>query len=129
MILVLAGLQLFGDRSLLQIAWSVVGLAWLMIVSLMSTRKMVVRYEWTNQRLVHCEGMFFRRVARIEVVDIVDVSVERNLLEKILGVGSIWIRSSDLSHPTLRMCGIANVRRVSELIDDTCRQERLRRNV
>ena len=26
-ILVLAGLQLFGDRSLLQIAWSVVGLA------------------------------------------------------------------------------------------------------
>lgn len=127
--LLLAGSQVFADKASRQVAWSVVGLTWFVLVCVLLVRKLAVRYEITNQRLIHKRGIFRRSVNRIEAIDIDDVGVEQNLLERILGAGQVWIRSSDQSHPRMRMGGIASVHRVSELIDETRRRERLRRGV
>jgi hypothetical protein len=66
---------------------------------------------------------------RIEVIDVDDVSCEQGIVERMLGVGTIRIQSSDRTHPELSLLGIENVRQVAELIDDTRRKERQRRGL
>ena len=92
-------------------------------------RKLTVSYKLTTQRFIHESGLLKRVTDRIEVIDIDDVSLEQRVVERIMGVGSIKITSSDRSHPELHMHGIENVKEVALLIDDTRRAERRRRGL
>ena len=58
-------------------------------------RKMSVHYLLTNQRFIHESGFFRRVTNRIEVLDMDDISFEQALVERMLGVGTIRILSSD----------------------------------
>ena len=86
-------------------------------------------YLLSNQRFVHERGLLCREIDRIESIDIDDVSYVQGPLERMLGVGTIRILSSDQSHPTLKLPGIENVQTVAALIDETRRQERRRRGL
>jgi len=66
---------------------------------------------------------------RIEVIDIDDVSYTQGPVERIFGVGTIQLTSSDRSHPTLSMIGIGEVTEVAGLLDDIRRAERRRRSL
>lgn len=91
--------------------------------------RLAVRYRVTTYRLFHEHGILRRVTDRIEMIDIDDVTVNQGLIERMLGVGTIVIASSDRTHPQLRMPGIDDVRKVADLIDNTRRSERQRRGL
>lgn len=114
-------------------AWLVGGgliaTVWLYLIGVMFYRKWGMHYELTSQQLKHREGIFFRQLDRIELIDIDDVNYRQGPVQAVLGVGNIKIRSSDTSHPELTMYGIANIREVADLIDDARRTERRKRGL
>lgn len=96
---------------------------------ILAYRRLSVRYLLTNQRFLHELGILRRVIDRIEVLDMDDISFEQGIIERMVGVGTIRIVSSDRTHPELVMYGIDNVREVSGLFDDTRRAERRRRGL
>ncbi|NLX98142.1 MAG: PH domain-containing protein, partial [Rhodopirellula sp.] len=104
-------------------------LPWLYHAALLCYRRMSVRYLLTTQKFVHERGILRRKTDRIESIDMDDISFEQGPLERLVGVGTIRITSSDRSHPELLLPGIENARRVSEQFDDARRAERRRRGL
>ena len=92
-------------------------------------RKMNVRYHLTTQRFIHRSGILTRVSDRIEVIDIDDVTYYQGIVERMVGVGSIKVNSSDRTHPELWLRGIENVEEVADLLDDLRRKERRRRGL
>lgn len=104
-------------------------LPWLYHFLLLCYRRMSVRYMLSTQKFVHETGILRRVTDRIEVLDMDDISFEQGPLERLVGVGTIRIVSSDRSHPELLLLGLENARRVSEQFDDARRTERRRRGL
>ena len=102
---------------------------WLALLCLLVWRKLNVSYVLTTQRFSHQLGFLTRYTHRIELIDIDDVSFRQGILERLLGVGTIVIDSSDRTDPVLVMPGIDAVPLVAEMIDDARRAERLRRGL
>jgi len=112
-------------------------LTWLVICVLLwggfamqlAYRKLTCKYRLTSQRFIHESGLLKRVTDRIEVIDIDDVSFEQRIVERIVGVGTVKVMSSDRSHPELCLRGIEKVKDVAGLIDDIRRKERRRRGL
>ena len=113
--------------------WAVLGIAAIVLWSLLALvilyRRLTVRYRLTTYRLFHETGLLSRTRDRTEVIDINDVTLRQGLIERIFNVGTIHVQSSDITNPNLDMRGIEDVRRVTDLIDDTRRAERQRRGL
>ncbi len=92
-------------------------------------RRLTVHYRLSTYRFFHDKGLLSRTGNRVEVIDIDDVTVEQGPIERIFGVGTISIQSSDTTDPELRLPGIENVCEVADLIDGTRRAERQRRGM
>lgn len=108
---------------------TIIGTVWLLLISVTVYRKLGQHFELTNQRLLHRSGILIRRMNRIELIDIDDVSFQQGPLQSLLNVGSIRLESSDKSHPQLVMPGISGVRHVADLIDNARRHERRTRGI
>lgn len=102
---------------------------WVVAASVYGYRRLGVAYELTTQRFIHQAGLLSRRTDRIEVIDIDDVSVRQGPVQRVLGVGTIEITSSDRTHPLLKMNGIDEVKKIAGTIDDIRRKERRRRSL
>ena len=109
---VFAGFGLHGWLILILL----MALPWLYHAALLCYRCMNVRYSLSTQSFVHESGVVRRVIDRIEVLDMDDISFEQGLLERLVGVGSIRIVSSDRSHPELLMPGIENARHVARTV-------------
>ncbi|MCC7083795.1 MAG: PH domain-containing protein [Pirellulales bacterium] len=92
-------------------------------------QRLSLRYRLTTFRLFHERGLLGRVTDRIEVIDIDDVTVEQGLVERMLGIGTLAIHSSDRTNPMLRLRGIDQIKQVADLIDGACRAERRRRAI
>ena len=127
-VLVIGGL--WGMTSQ-QWGWAVALLAivWIGLVLRFLYKQLSIKYHLTNQRFIHERGLLWRSIDRIEAIDIDDVAVQQGPVERMLGVGSVRIRSSDSSTPEFMVEGIEDVRRVATLIDDARRKERRKRGV
>ncbi len=86
-------------------------------------------YELTSQRLIHKIGLLSQTTNRIEVIDVDDVSTHQTFIERLLGVGTIKILSSDTSDPMLIIRGIDDAKRIATMIDNVRRDERRRRGM
>jgi membrane protein YdbS with pleckstrin-like domain len=104
-------------------------LPWLYHFVILCYRRMSVRYLLTTQRFIHERGILRRVTDRIEVLDMDDITFEQGLLERLMGVGTIRIVSSDRSNPELALPGIDNVKQVATLFDDARLAERRRRGL
>ena len=102
---------------------------WGALLLLLAYRRLTVRYRLTTFRFFHELGLLSRVGNRIEVIDIDDVTVQQGMVERMFGVGTIILQSSDRSHPELRLPGIDDAKRVADLIDGTRRAERHRRGL
>jgi membrane protein YdbS with pleckstrin-like domain len=102
---------------------------WVALLLLVVFRKLDVRYELTSQRFIHKVGILRRITNRVEVIDIDDVTVTQGIIERLLGIGTIEVHSTDRSNPAVIMPGIDHVYEIAELIDETRRLERHRRGV
>jgi membrane protein YdbS with pleckstrin-like domain len=109
------------------IALPIVILFWLLPAIVLLYRRLGVEYTLTTQRFIHKSGVLRRVMNRISVIDIDDVSWEQGLIERMFGVGTIKLLSSDISDPKLILRGIADVSRVANMIDDARREERRKR--
>lgn len=114
-------------------AWLLVGLLsvalWLGLILYYLYLRYGMSYELTSQRLIHRIGIFSQTMNRIEVIDIDDVSTHQTFIERMLGVGTIRILSTDTSHPLLSIRGIDEVKRIANMIDNVRRDERRRRGM
>ncbi len=102
---------------------------WVIAIGVFFYRRMSINYKLTTQRFIHQVGLLSRVTDRIEVIDIDDVTFAQGPVQRIFGVGTITLTSSDRTHPNLTMLGIDEVQRVSGLIDDIRRKERRRRSL
>lgn len=119
----------FVDGFSLGIAVGLIALIWVIGCGLYGYRRLGYHYELTTQRFIHQTGLLSRKTDRIEVIDIDDVSFKQGPVQRIFGVGNIELTGSDRTHPELSMVGIARVKEVSGMIDDTRRKERRRRSL
>jgi membrane protein YdbS with pleckstrin-like domain len=104
-------------------------LIWLVLVARYFYLRFSRHYTLTNQRFTHMRGLLWRQTDRIEVIDIDDVAFAQGPVERMFGIGTVRITSSDQSHPELSLPGIENVQSVAGLIDDARRNERRRRGL
>ncbi|SMP76445.1 membrane protein YdbS, contains bPH2 (pleckstrin homology) domain [Neorhodopirellula lusitana] len=111
------------------IAFAIIAVLWVLVAANYARMRLGYHYELTSQRFIHKTGLLTRRTDRIEVIDIDDVSYEQGPIQRVFGVGTINITSSDRSDPELQLLGIGNVSDVSGLIDDVRRAERRRRSL
>jgi len=111
------------------IAAIVAAAIWIAMLFYVIVLRLSVDYELTTQRFVHRVGLLSRTTNRVEVIDIDDVQVQQGFVERMLGVGTIKILSSDVSDPMLQLKGIADVNRVATLIDNARRDERRKRGL
>jgi uncharacterized membrane protein YdbT with pleckstrin-like domain len=102
---------------------------WAVLGCIYGYRRLGFQYELTTQRFIHQSGLLSRRTDRIEVIDIDDVVAKQGPIQRIFGVGTVVIESSDRSHPKLELKGIANVKDIAKMMDDVRRKERRRRAV
>lgn len=104
-------------------------LLWGYPAALLIVRRLSVRYRLTSHRFFHERGILKRVTDRIEVIDIDDITFEQGVLERVFGVGTIRVVSSDRTHPELLMAGIEDVKTVAQQMDDARRTERRRRGL
>jgi uncharacterized membrane protein YdbT with pleckstrin-like domain len=104
------------------VLWGAVGLS-------IVYRRMAVHYRLTRYRLFHERGVVARVMDRLETIDIDDVIVKQTLLDRVLGIGTIIVMTSDRTAPQVRMTGIDQVSHVADLIDNARRAERQRRGI
>ncbi|HEY2882074.1 MAG TPA: PH domain-containing protein [Pirellulales bacterium] len=126
----IVGIVMFRNQLAAQIALSVIiVLLWGGLGVVLMYRKLSVRYRLTRYRLFHQHGLLSREIDRIETIDIDDVTVKQTLAERMFGIGTIIVMSSDRTVPNLHMEGIEHVTHVADLIDSTRRAERQRRGL
>lgn len=127
----LIAMGVLGNQN--NLLWPIGGAAliawWVIVLGVYMVRRLSVHYELTTQRFIHQRGILVRRTDRIEVIDIDDVSFTQGIIQRMLGVGTIQITSSDRTHPELKLTGIDQVATVSNMIDDVRREERRRRSL
>lgn len=119
--------------SLDRVGWigllALLAVLWLGLFIMVGFQKLDVHYVLTNQRLMHRSGILTRHSHRIEVIDIDDVSYRQGIIERLFGVGTITILSSDHSDPELELPGIDHVHEVAAMMDEARRAERVRRGL
>jgi membrane protein YdbS with pleckstrin-like domain len=106
-----------------------VAVLWLALLVTFVYRRLNANYTLTTQRLLHKSGILLQRANRIEVIDIDDVTYVQGIIERLFGVGTIKLLSTDTSDPTLVLYGIDNVQQVANLIDNARREERRKRGL
>jgi len=117
------------ETSVWWLVLAILACSWIYGIGSFIYRRISMHYELTTQRLIHSRGILVRIVDRIDVIDIDDVSYVQGIIQRILGVGTIQLQSSDWSHGQLTLAGIDQVQRVSGMIDDVRRKERRRRSL
>ncbi len=111
------------------VAGAIVAALWLSLLGYLLYERLSVDYTLTNQRFIHKVGILRRVTNRIETIDIDDATFEQGIIERMFGVGTIRLLSSDTSDPKLFLKGIDDVKRVADLIDDARRSERRKRGM
>lgn len=111
--------------------WILLGIAamWLAMAAMYGYRRLSVHYRLSTQRMVTESGILWRTVDRVELIDVDDVTYRQGPIERLLGVGTILVSSSDRTTPELTLPGIENVREVADTIDDARRAERRTRGL
>ncbi len=122
-----------GIVSVNPVVWiiglAVAGSLWVAFALYLLYERLSVDYQLTTQRLFQRKGILARVTNRVEVIDIDDVQFSQSLVERMLGVGTIRILSTDLSDPKLVMIGIDDVKNVADIIDKVRRDERRKRGL
>ena len=112
-----------------EVAGIAVPVVWLCMGAYLLYKRLSVEYSLSTQRFVLQSGILRRVTNRIEVIDIDDVTVEQGFVERMFGVGTIKILSSDVSDPKVQLPGIDDVKRIATMIDDVRREERRKRSM
>ena len=87
------------------------------------------RYALSDDRLFLSVGFFSVRDDDILLYRIRDISVKRTLWQRLFGVGTVTVQSSDKTHPNLELKNIKDPMRVKELLHDLVEEMKQKRRM
>ena len=87
------------------------------------------RYAISEDRLFLSQGFLSIKDEEILLYRVRDISMSRSLGQRIFGVGSITVSSSDQSQPTLLIKNIKKPVAVKELLHNQVEENKIRRRV
>lgn len=76
----------------------------------------MTHYEVSPDRIEYGEGVFDRKVDNLDMFRVVDIKLRRNLLDCIIGVGTVTLTTTDKSHPEFEFKKIKNSRQLYDTI-------------
>ena len=76
----------------------------------------MTHYEVSADRIEYGEGIFDRKVDNLDMFRIVDIKLRRNILDCVVGVGTVILTTSDKSHPEFEFKKIKNSRELYDTI-------------
>jgi membrane protein YdbS with pleckstrin-like domain len=85
-------------------------------IALRAARLRATRYRLTNQRLVVETGLVSRTLAEVDLRSVEDLVFRQGPLERLLGIGTIGVVSSDRNTPRLQLFAVRDPRGTRELI-------------
>ena len=87
------------------------------------------RYEIYDDKLVLRKGFFKTTVDEIMVYRIMDIKLIRSLGQKLFGVGTVVLMSSDKSHPQLELKSIKQSDTVRNFLSELIDKQRTARGI
>jgi membrane protein YdbS with pleckstrin-like domain len=76
----------------------------------------MTHYEVSPDRIEYGEGIFDRKVDNLDMFRVVDIKLRRNILDCVVGVGTVILTTSDKSHPEFEFKKIKNSRELYDTI-------------
>jgi uncharacterized membrane protein YdbT with pleckstrin-like domain len=92
--------------------------AWYLVAS--------TRYRLTTQRLFAQTGVIAKHLEEVELFRVKDVTLRQGVLDRLLGVGTVTVLSTDDTAPELELAGICDPLAVKEAIRTAFRAARQR---
>ncbi len=112
-----------------EITLGILALVWAYYILVGLYKAMTIRYRLTTYRFYHQRGLLFRTIDSMEVIDIEDLALHQNLLERLVNVGRILLRTKDSSDPLLMLYGVYDPQEAFKRIDKARRDEHVRRSI
>lgn len=113
-----------GTRGAVGIIVLVLVISGLFIVGRVVLHIMGHRYRLTTQRLFIERGILSQTIDQTELIRVDDVRVHKSLSDRLFGLGSVAILSTDASDREIRIDGIAGPDRVAEALRTRMRSMR-----
>ncbi len=82
------------------------------------------RYRLTSQRLFIERGILSQTIDQTELIRVDDVRVEKTFIDRVFGVGTVSLLSTDVSDRLVVIEGIDNAERVAEAVRTNMRTQR-----
>jgi membrane protein YdbS with pleckstrin-like domain len=76
----------------------------------------MTHYEVSPDRIEYGEGVFDRKVDNLDMFRVVDIKLRRNILDCMVGVGTVLLTTTDKSHPEFEFKKIKNSRELYDTI-------------
>lgn len=83
-------------------------------------------YRITDRRMIVEKGVFTKRREEIQLYRIRDITLKRNLLERMLKFGDITVYSTDTTSPTYTLRNVRESVAVSDLLGQAAESARLK---
>ena len=87
------------------------------------------KYKLSVDRLFFETGALNTEEEEVQLYRIRDISVRRSLWQKICGVGTVTVNSSDKSTPTIMLKNVKRPKDVKELLNEQVEKVKVARNV
>lgn len=118
-----------GQALLWEITLGIMAVVWVYFILVGLYKAMTIRYRLTTYRFYHQKGLLFRTIDSMEVIDIEDLALHQSLLERLVNVGRILLRTKDPSDPILMLYGVSDPHDAFKRIDKARRDEHVRRSI
>ena len=82
------------------------------------------RYRLTSQRLFIERGIFSQTIDQTELIRVDDVRLEKTLMDRVFGLGTVSLLSTDVSDRLVVIEGIDNAEKVAEAVRANMRTQR-----
>ena len=89
----------------------------------------MTHYEVSPDRIEYGEGIFDRRVDNLDMFRVVDIKLRRNVLDCVVGVGTVILTTTDKSHPEFEFKKIKNSHELYDTIKKAALSADRRTNV
>jgi uncharacterized membrane protein YdbT with pleckstrin-like domain len=98
--------------------------AWAYVVLRIAYGMLNYHYRLTTERLFVSTGVFSKTIDQLELVRVDDVRIRKSLVERIVGLGTVEIISTDASHTETILRGIEDPERLADMVRHHMRQLR-----
>ena len=75
-----------------------------------------ISYTITNDRIEFERGVFSRKTDNLDLFRIRDLALNRSLTDRLLGIGTVKMLTSDQTHPVIEMTKIKNARNIYDTL-------------